>query len=244
MEQVKYKKQYDLNLGNKSAATLEDRSLTFNIPSHGNSKCPVAIQVSDIEKIDTLVNTIILFNGAIVFQTLYVFHIKNSENFYILQQMLKPGTYQNLINDLKSINPNIVLSKKIKDFLDTAIPKSVFKGFDFKTRSSLSEWFNREADLTETVGLHFLKILVILFLVIPSIIFVFVNHSFFGYGHLVAVYGADIPFYRVLLLVASRLFLSIGLFNVGMSLISLYSGHKVTIRFLILSLATLTLALL
>jgi len=138
-------------------------------------------------------------------------------------------TFQELFRDLIKLNPKIILSEKMEQFLSEDITEKELK-FDFEVHKG--EFFKRDKELSQKYpSLDAFIGLTIVFLILP------IPFVFGGVGDylLTQKFGDGYHLYRICSVVASGLAFTVAITNLFISLVSMYLGHKLTIISLIIT---------
>ena len=167
----------------------------------------------------------------------YIIIDKRGKEFQLSYSTLDGDTYQEMFREILEINPNIILTDKMRNFLDSEITHKILK-FDFNVHKG--EFFIRDQELSQKypsldafIGLT----IVFVFFPIPFVV------GGIGNKFLIEFFGADYEIYRIWAIVISGIAFTLALSNLFISLVSMYLGHKLTVISLIISLIGLFIGL-
>jgi hypothetical protein len=159
----------------------------------------------------------------------YIIIDKRGKEFPLSYSKLDGNTYQDLFRDILKINPNIVLTDKMSNFLNSEITHRVLK-FDFNVHKG--EFFKRDQELSQKypsldafIGLT----IVFVFFPIPLVFGVVGNKL------LIDNYGVYYDSYRLWAIVIGGIAFMVTLTNLLISLVSMYLGHRLTFISLIIT---------
>jgi len=153
----------------------------------------------------------------------YIITDKREKEFRLRYSLLEGTTYQELLRDLKKMNPKITLSEYLEKFLSDEIKKIEFK-FDFTVHKG--EIYKRGKEFSQKYpSLDFFLVITCVF------IFILITSIFAGIGSylLTQIFGDSYQSYRLVSILVSGLSFSLAIANIFMSLVSQYLGNKLTI---------------
>ncbi len=158
----------------------------------------------------------------------YIVRYKGKK-LYLPYSMLDGDTYQDMFREILKINPNIVLTDNMKNFIDSEITRKILR-FDFNVHKG--EFFKRDQELSQkypSLDAFIGFTIVFIFISVP-VIFLVVGNKL-----LIDIFGADYTLYRLLAIVISGIAFTVTLTNLFISLVSMYLGHKLTYISLIIT---------
>jgi len=180
-----------------------------------------------IDSIDTI--SFELRSAGTAMSYFYIVIDKQGKEFQLSYSTLDGDTYQDMFREILKINPNIVLTDKMKNFLDSEITHKILK-FDFNVNKG--EFFKRDQELSQKYpSLDAFIGLTIVFVFFP------IPFVFGGVGNklLIDTFGADYDSFRIWMIVISGIAFMVALTNLFISLVSMYLGHKLTFISLIIA---------
>lgn len=160
----------------------------------------------------------------------YIITDNRGKEFQLSYSTLDGDTYQDMFREILKINPNIVLTDKMRNFLDSEITHKILK-FDFNVHKGA--FFKRDQELSQkypSLDAFIGFTIVFVFFPIP---FIFGG---VGNGLLIDTFGDNYHSYRIWAIVISGIAFMVALTNLFISLVSMYLGHKLTLISLIITL--------
>lgn len=180
-----------------------------------------------IDSIDTI--SFELRSAGIAISYFYTVIDKQGKEFQLSYSTLDGNVYQDMFREILKINPNIVLSDKMKNFLDSEITHKILK---FYFNVNKGEFFKRDQELSQKYpSLDAFIGLTIVFVFFP------IPFVFGGIGNILLIdtFGADYDSFRIWTIVISGIAFMLALTNLFISLVSMYLGHKLTFISLIIT---------
>jgi len=158
----------------------------------------------------------------------YVFTNKKGKTLTFSHTLLEGITAQELLRDLKKLNPNITFTLVLEWFMADEIVKKKLK-FDFYVYENSSEkskeFWQKYPSLSVFLGVTGFVIFGLCLAIIGGI----------GEYLLTQRFGDNYSGYRMVALVTSGVAFAVAMINLLCSLVSMYLGHKVTVISLIIS---------
>lgn len=176
------------------------------------------------------------YNGVGVVYEIKCFYQKNRKlkSYFIPLRNLSANSWRELFSDLAILNPDIVVSDEVCDFMHQEFVEEYEWKFDFTYTSSNDTIIRRKKMFQQYTYLSTIEIIFGVFLIVPIFFGIPLIGVLLGDHYFTKTIGDEYSIYKNILIGIGALGISFSIVNVLAAIFSNYLGHKVTIVFTII----------